>query len=297
MGSRAVVAGIAVALVVTGCSLLELSPEEEEDAYLLRVAQAESSWLEASDRFDRALSASYGTRGVFLRAIDDAGLAEGARESLDAAEALTAPESLAVDHEYWLVFRRAIVDLEPGLIAAIQAGDTLGVIAARQAFGEVEGDFLLSIGRQFCVHLQAVDATEDCPADQNLAGGEYGQAVFGALREYAIRSGPLFFTGVELNPTQRAAYLDVVQPKIEQLLLSAGNRLRALDPPTEFADDHDVLLAYFDDQHATAVAITAANAAGDDTRVLELYEQYTVVTERLQGALSDAARPIVDPAF
>lgn len=297
MGLRAVVAGIAVALVVTGCSFLELSPEQREDAYLLRVAQAESFWLEASGRFDRALGASYGTRGVFLRAIDDAGLAEGARRSLDAAEALTPPETLAADHELWLVFRRAIVELEPELVAAIQAGDTLGVIAARQAFGEVEGDFLLSIGRQFCVHLNAVDPTEDCPADQNLAGGEYGQAVFGALREYAIRTGPLFFTGVELNPTQRAGYLDAVQPQIEQLLLSTGDRLRELDPPTEFAGDHDALLVYFDDQHATAVAITAANAAGDDTRVLELYQQYTLATERLQGALSEAARPIVDPAF
>ena len=171
------------------------------------------------------------------------------------------------------------------------------MIAARQAFGEIEGDFLLSIGRQFCVHLDAVDPAEDCPADQNLAGGDYGQAVFGALREYAIRTGPLFFTGVELSPTQRASYLDTVQPEIEQLLRRTGDRLRELGPPDEFAGDHDALLAYFDDQHATAVAITAANATGDDARILELYQQYTVATERLQAALSEAARSIVDPAF
>jgi len=297
MGLRAIAAWMAAALVVTGCSFLELSTEQQEDAYLLRVAQAESHWLEASDRFDRALGASYSTRGVFLVAISDAGLAEGAKRSLDAADALTPPETLAVDHEHWLVFRRAIVELEPQLVAAIQAGDTLGVIAARQAFGEVEGDFLLSIGRQFCVHLNAVDPAEDCPADQNLVGGEYGQAVFGALREYAIRTGPLFFTGVELSPTQRASYLDRVQPDIEQLLRNTGDRLRELAPPNEFAGDHDALLAYFDDQHATAVAITAANATGDDARVLELYEQYRAATDRLQGALSEAGRSIVDPAF
>ena len=58
MGLRSVAVGIAVALVVTGCSFLELSQEEQEDAYLLRVAQAESHWLAASDRFARALGAS-----------------------------------------------------------------------------------------------------------------------------------------------------------------------------------------------------------------------------------------------
>jgi hypothetical protein len=298
MNRRHVVVVLLVALTVAnGCSVFELSPEQEEEAYFLRVAQAEAPWLGAIDRFDTTLRSSYSTRTLFMVAIHDAGLVEGARDSLEAAKKLNPPPSLANDHQHWLAFRRAVFDRAPMLTEATTIGDIATILRVRRDLGEAEADLLLSIGRQFCIHLEAVNPAEDCPPDDSLPGGEYGAAAYETLREYAIRVGPLFITSSSLDPSQRSEYLAAVQPNIENLLHTAGTRLRELTPPAEFAADHEALLAYFDDQYATAAAITAANAAGDESEITELYARSAELFEGLQAALTDEIRPIVDPAF
>lgn len=291
------VAVVVTAVLASGCALVELSPQAQEDVYLLRVAEAESHWLQAIDRFDQALSSSYSTRNAFIGAVIDAGLEDGAADALQAAEALDPPASLVADHANWLRFRSAVVDLEPRLTPAVASGDSVAILEVRRAFGEVESEFLLSIGRTFCVHLLAVNPAEDCPPDDSLPGGGYGRDAHQALREYALRAAPLFFTSPGLSPNERSSYLAAVQPDLEALLAEAGIRLTQLTPPPELAPDHQALLSYFDAQHATAVAITAANAVGDDARILELYDESAAHFEQLQEALSDAVRPIVDPAF
>ena len=280
-----------------GCSVVGLSPEQEEEAYLLRVAQAEAPWLSAITRFDKTLSANYSTRTAFFVAIEQAGLDEGARDSHEAAAELTPPGTFADDHRHWLAMRQAATELAPQLTQASAVGDVVNILAARRAFGEVEAEFLLSIGREFCIHLAAVDPVEDCPPDDSLPGGDYGVAAYEAMREYAIRVGPLFLTSGGLDQGQRTQYLASVQPQIEELLLDAGDRLGKLDPPAEFAADHEALLTYFDDQFAVAVLITDANAIGDDSTILELYAESARLFEDLQNTLSDAVRPIVNPAF
>jgi hypothetical protein len=290
------VAFLAVGLA-TGCSVVGLSPEQEEEAYLLRVAQAEAPWLAAIDRFDRTLSGSYSTRNAFLRGLKNAGLAEGAKDSHAAAGQLTAPDSLAADHEAWLEFRRSVDVLAPDLEQATAIGDVVTVLAARRALGEAEAEFLLAVSRNFCLHLAAVDPAEDCAPDDSLPGGEYGTAAYETLREYAIRVGPLFLTSSTLDQSQRTEYLAGVQPEIEVLLRDTGERLRRLTPPDEFAVDHEALLSYFDAQYQTAAAITVANAAGDDQGIVELYAESAQLFETLQQSLSEAVRPIVNPAF
>lgn len=280
-----------------GCSVVGLSPEQEEEAYLLRVAQAEAPWLSAISRFDNTLTGNYSTRTAFFVAINEAGLEEGARDSLEAAAELTPPDTLADDHGHWLALRGAATELAPELTQAAAVGDVLNVLAVRRGFGKAEAEFLLSIGREFCIHLDAVDPAEDCPPDDSLPGGGYGTAAYEALREYAIRIGPLFLTSAGLDQGQRTQYLASVQPEIEELLLGTGDRLGELDPPTEFATDHEALLRYFDDQYAVAALITDANAIGDDATILELYAESARLFDDLQNTLSDAVRPIVNPAF
>lgn len=283
--------------LATGCSVVGLSAEQEEEAYLLRVAQAEAPWLAAIDRFDRTLSGSFSTRNAFLVGLRNAGLAEGAKDSHAAAGQLTAPDSLAGDHEEWLEFRRSVDVLAPDLEQATATGDVVTILATRRALGEAEADFLLAISREFCLHLAAVDPAEDCPPGDSLPGGEYGTAAYETLREYAIRVGPLFLTSSTLDQSQRTQYLAGVQPEIEVLLRDTGDRLGRLTPPDEFAVDHEVLLTYFDAQYRTAAAITAANAAGNDPGILELYAESARLFENLQQSLSEAVRPIVNPAF
>lgn len=283
--------------LASGCSVAGLSPEEEEEAYLLQVAQAEAPWLTAIRRFDNTLTAEYSTRNAFFGAINAAGLPEGARDSLEAATELTPPESLAGDHRHWLTLRRAADELAPQLAQATASGDVVNILAVRRAFGEAEADFLLSIGRDFCLHLDAVDPAEDCPPDDSLPGGDYGAAAYEALREYAIRVGPLFLTSGSMDQGQRTQYLASVQPQIEALLLETRDRLDGLSPPGDFAGDHEALLTYFDEQYAVAALITDANAIGDDAAILALYAESGRLFEELQAALSDAVRPVVNPAF
>ena len=298
MRLRIVVAAVvAVSTLASACSVIELSPEQQEEAYLLQVAQAEAPWLAAIDRFDRTLGGNFSTRLAFVVAIEDAGLAEGARDSLAAADVLTPPNSMATDHEHWLAFRNSVDGVAPELTTAAMSGEVLNALAVRRTLGEAEADFLLSIGRTFCLHLSAVDPASDCPPDESLPGGEYGRATFETLREYAIRVGPLFTTSNAFDQGQRTQYLAQVQPGIVTLLLDTGDRLSRLSPPPEFAADHVALLRYFADQYAIAVEITDANAIGDEDRVAALYDRFAQHLDELQAALSEAARPIVDPAF
>lgn len=298
MRLRIVVAAVvAFSALASGCSLFELSPEQQEEAYLLQVAQAEAPWLAAIQRFDRTLSGSYSTRQAYVNAIADAGLGEGARDALNAARRLTPPQQLADDHKRWLEFRSAVDESAPSLAEAAANGDVLGALAVRRTLGEAEADFLLSIGRTFCLHLDAVNPASDCPPDESLPGGDYGAATYEALREYAIRAGPLFLTSNAFDDGQRTRYLAEVQPGIEMLLHDTGERLAGLEPPAEFAADHDALRRYFEEQYAVAVEITGANAVGDQNRVGLLYQQFADHLEQLQSSLSDAVRPIVDPAF
>lgn len=298
MRLRIVVAAVvAVSAFVSGCSLLELSPAQEEEAYLIQVAQAEAPWLAAIERFDRRLSGTYSTRLAYALAIQDAGLAEGAHDSLQAARSLTPPSQLAEDHQRWLEFRGVVDEIAPSLTEASVNGDVLGALAVRRTLGEAEADFLLSIGRTFCIHLEAVNPATDCPPDESLPGGEYGVATYETLREYAIRAGPLFLTSNAFDESQRTRYLAEVQPGIEMLLHDTIDRLAGLEPPAEFAADHEALRRYFEEQYEVAVEITGANAVGDQDRVGLLYEQFAAHLEQLQASLSDAARPIVDPAF
>ena len=287
----------ALLVLAAGCSAFGMSPEQEEEAYFLRVAQAEAPWLSAIRRFDNTLTANYSTRTAFFVAVNEAGLPEGAGDSLEAASQLTPPERLGEDHRAWLTMRGAANELAPELAQATTTGDVVNILAMRRAFGEAEADFLLSIGRDFCIHLDAVDPAEDCPPDDALPGGDYGAAAYEALREYAIRVGPLFLTSGGLDQGQRTQYLASVQPRIEAQLLAARDRLAKLTPPPEFAADHEALLAYFEDQHAVAVLITEANAIGDEATILALYADSATLFDELQNTLSDAVRPIVNPAF
>ena len=298
MNLRIVVAAlVAVFALATGCSVIELSPEQQEEAYLLQVAQAEAPWLTAIDRFDRTLSGNFSTRRAFMVAIEDAGLAQGARDSLAAADSLTPPNTMATDHQHWLAFRMSVDGVAPELTTAAMSGEVLNALAVRRTLGEAEADFLLSIGRTFCLHLSAVDPATDCPPDESLPGGEYGRATFEVLREYAIRVGPLFLTSNSFDQGERTQYLAEVQPGIVALLFDTGDRLGRLSPPPQFAGDHEALLRYFTDQYVIAVEITDANAIGDQDRVAGLYDRFAQHLDELQSALSDAARPIVDPAF
>lgn len=298
MRLRIVVAAVvASSAFVSGCSMLGLSPEQHEEAYLIQVAQAEAPWLAAIDRFDRTLTSTYATRLTYAVAVEGAGLAEGAQDALRAAQALTPPDHLAEDHQSWLSFRRRVDEVAPALTEAAIIGDVLGALAVRRSLGEAEADFLLSIGRTFCLHLEAVDPASDCPPDESLPGGDYGTATYEALREYAIRVGPLFLTSTGFDATERTRYLAEVQPGIETLLHDTGERLATIDPPAEFADDHEALRRYFTEQYGVAVEITTANAVGDQDLVSQLYSQFAEHLDELQASLSEAARPIVDPAF
>lgn len=84
---------------------------------------------------------------------------------------------------------------------------------------------------------------------------------------------------------------------IDLTVVLKADALSDLDPPADFAHDHAAFLRFFDEQYLTAVAITEANAARDDARVLDLFEESGVVFERLADALSPDFEPIAAPFF
>lgn len=290
-------AGAAFLLVVAACSTgaaaESLSPSPESTQYLAAVEGIQDQVDEAFDRVQTAMTQAYPTREVFFGAVKDVGYTGLASNALNRAETLAPPPGYEEDHDAWLAHRSAAPAFAEELEQAAEQGDMKELLAV---FTRLSQDFavvLASTSREFCL---AVSFDHDlCPAPDNLPGGEYGEEIYEILRLNGIASLGLFDFVRDMSPEERATRLDQVQPSIEANLKAGGDAFKQIEPPDEYQAGHRAFIRYFDEQYATAVAITAANAAGDVSTVLELFDESGVVAQRVDGALSGDYRDIAAP--
>ncbi len=282
--------------LMSACAQTGESPGGEANGYLSEVKAAEEDWRGAFGRMEEILTATYNTRGAFFSALEQAEFTEASDRVLAQAEELDPPERFEEDHEAWLGYRRALDSLE-GFHEAVVERDLLAVLRVITSAAQAEAEFFSDLSPQFCRAVVGDVSTEDwrCPPEGELPGGDYGEQVYEILRRHALKTDVLFIFPADMTPEERSTRLSEVQPTIEEELHSAGRQLEALDPPTEFESDHQALLRFFRDQHETAVAITEANAHGDEGRLQELFDRSGVVYETMEASLSDGIARVVRP--
>lgn len=292
------VLGVGLALVAAACSGVSQADSSgdllDADAYLEVVADTESEYVQQFKTVVEATTQSYSTRGVLFEAVDEAGFPGGAAVALTQAQSVTPPGDFAQDHNDWVQFRSTVVGIaEDDFEPAVESGDLQELLAVMTKLEQSYGSFFKGLSREFC--LAAAFNADLCPAGDDLPGGEYGQQVYEILRINRLDTSGLFTFLPDMSPEERSVRLGQVQPQIEAALKSAGDAMAGIDPPSAFADEHAAFVRFFEEQYATAVAITEANAEGDDARVLELFGVSGEVNGRLRQSLTPEYGPIAAP--
>jgi len=292
----------ATALVVSACASGSVEPanaelSQEAETYLEAVAEISSDFDAVVASIDERMQQVYATRGALLTAVADAGIPGAAQTALAAAEALTPPDQFETDHQAWIEHRIAIFGLADELDAALENQDLEEALAVNDAMLRRVSTIKLSATRDFCLAFSQPNPGDLCRAGEGIPGGQYGLDAHEALRQFSLDVQGLFSFPPDLSPEERAVRLNKVQPSIEKALNDTGEKMAGFEPPSEFADDNAAFVRYFDEQHQTAVAITAANAERDTAEVLRLFEESGVVVDRLVDSLSDDYEPIAAPFF
>lgn len=292
-----VAGAVALLLVAAACSTGTqsdpTSPSPEATEYLGAVEEIQGQVDDAFDSIQTAITQAYPTREVFFEAVTEVGYAGLASNALNRAETLSPPAGYEEDHEAWLAHRSAAPEFAEELELAVDQRDMQELLAV---FTRVNQDFanvLTSTTREFCL---VVSFDHDlCPAGDGLPGGDYGEEIYEILRLNSIANLGLFDFVADMSPEERATRLDLVQPRIEAGLKAGGDAFKEIEPPDEYQADHEAFIQYFDEQYATAVAITAANAEGDVTTVLQLFDESGAVVRRVVDSLSPDYREIAAP--
>ena len=277
-------------------STLGLSAEEAEAEYLRTLGSAVSDVNTATDEVGRILSQVYPTKGAVLQAITDTNSVSATRRLQETLSQLTPPARFREDHERLVAFTsefEADYDTE----AALARGDLFQVIVDRK-------DFLLGYGRAvqqsslpFCNALAFGDASIVC--DTDVPGGEYGVQLRTILNTYlAVEFFPRV-TSFPLGLSQEEVFegLLLINPEIEAVLEAAGARVRALQPPSNYQSDHDVIVRFLEENLETARGITKAARDQDGVAQRAYFTESGAVLCRAVRALSDEIRPILGPHF
>jgi hypothetical protein len=284
--------GAGVALIASACS----SGTSDATTYLAAVGEIENGYASSFTNITRATTESYATRGVLFGAVETSGFPEAAEEALRRAKATSPPAGLTKDHDNWIRYRSTIENIsEVEFDQALEDQDLQELVGILTTVEQDYGSFLTNVGREFC--LAATIDGDLCQAGDDLPGGEYGQRVHEILRLNRLRLFGLFTFPPVMTTEERSTRLGDVQPRIESSLKSAGDAMAQIDPPDAFTQEHDAFIRYFQEQYETAAAITKANAEGDDSSVLALFEQSGDVADRLNRGLSPDYAPIAAPFF
>lgn len=292
---------LAVLLVLTGCTGSGETTAftfDEETVYLDSVRTAEQQWREALNQLGQVVSRSYGTRSIMFSAFAEADFTEVNREILQIARELDPPTEYADDHRTWVEYRESIATTQL-VDRALAEKDLLAFMAALDTVGHYEKEFFLSISPIYCRVILGHDPalTWRCPVPGPVPGGDYGEEVNRATREFALSTGNAFQFPVDMTDAERSERLGIVQQHIESAFEKARARIEPLTPPAEFEGDHASLLRYLRDQHAIAMAITEANSQGDDQLVQELFLESQGVFNLLVASISEEYQPLLGPFF
>ena len=99
---------------------------------------------------------------------------------------------------------------------------------------------------------------------ETVPGGDYGAQVYDTMtRFFAGAFSRLIRFGPEYEVEDILATLSVIQPELVQLYSETQGEFEGLQPPDEFAADHDLLIKYFEDGLAIERSRSRAVAAQD----------------------------------
>ena len=274
----------------------DLASDPQEQAYLVQLAAIGVGLNQLNSSIEEILRRSWPTRGLLFTTLGDADFSGAASIIVTGLAELDPPERFREEHGAYLQALRENATETNALIDQAIAGDDLqGVVLAQLQFEQRFFAPLLHTSREFCQALAPGQlAAVACQVEVPFGG--YGAALRNILTRNFVEFGlrvanfPPAYSSEERYQT-----LQVVQPGIVAALETHGAEVKALMPPPELAQDHQVVARYFDETLATALAINEAAAAGDDLEIQRLFVHSGTVFCNAVNDLSPAIRPVLGP--
>ena len=268
---------------------------EEELAYLDGLTSGRDEFGRRVARFGQAIGRSYRNAEGLLRALRDAGAGEAMQAAYDVISQLEPPPSFAEDHALVVAYyeQAAAVDREIG--EAAESGDAARFLILNVSLGEAASATIFEVSPAVCSILFDPRL---CAAAVSVPEGEYEQDLYFTLREFSAQFGPVGPWGQFdfLPPGSDDSlfeFVAAVGPRAIEQVEGMLADVSALSPPGELADDHGVLVLYFEELLEAQTEIVGAAELGDGEAMRGAALLNTLALCDAQRDLSPAGRAIV----
>ena len=251
--------------------------------------------------FAQRLRQQFADTAAFFDALEGAGAGTAFEAAQTAIVQIDPPPAYEADHRRVLEYLDEAVRLDREVGRSIDEGDIVLFAVSNIGLGRNSGLTAIDVAPSVCAVLGSPASL--CRVPDGVPGGEYGSALYAALREFSARFGPdgplqpqldllTFISDAELF-----ALVAAVTPDLEAMVADARGAVSALAAPGEMAADHDLLVRYFDQTLDALRSMADAAAASDRAGVLTRSREVGELRERVAGELSDAVEPIVAVHF
>ncbi len=260
---------------------------EEELAYLDGLSSGADEFGRRAARFGQAIGRSYPNAEGLLRALRDAGAGEAMQAVYDVISQLEPPPSFAEDHALVVAYYEQAVEIDRGIGEAAESGDAARFLILNVSLGEAASATIFEVSPAVCSILFDPRL---CAAAVSVPEGEYEQDLHFTLLEFSAQFGSEGPWGsFDFLPTgsddSLFEFVAAVGPRVIEQVETTLAAVSALSPPGELADDHRVLVLYFEQLLEAQTEIVRAAELGDG----EAMRAAALINTR---ALCDASREL-----
>lgn len=242
-----------------------LTAEEEE--YIGQVRAGWRNFHDKAEGFRAVFGQVYSMKSRLFEALHDAGAGTAFVGALRSIEEIIPPARFQEDHQIMVQTLTDLVAIDLDVGAAVENQDLAAFAIVNARLSEI---FLLTASRldpRVCSVTEAADLPfQLCDSfRETVPGGDYGAQVYDMMARFFAGefSGLITRFGPEYEVEDILATLSVMQPELTQIYSETVSGLEGLQPPDEFAADHDLLIKYFEDGLAVNRSRSTAVAARD----------------------------------
>lgn len=272
--------------------------QREVEFYLKSIENNAVQVTAAFARISEQLARVWPARSSLFDAFSDSELSQEIISSLGAIVQLSPPDEFEQEHRILQSTANTVVEYSRELEQALQGRDLAGVMIAKANFAVSYKRILMTVSPRLCKALGIENDSEILCETNAGAPGTYDADVEQLFKEFRNEFLPRVTSfPPALTDEERFYTLAALNKEIEVATQKAAQKLAALSPTQERADDHKILLKFLEDTGELASAITIAGADQDNGKIQQLFVQSDTVVRAAGTAISCEYRKMLLHGF
>lgn len=272
--------------------------QREVEFYLKSIENNAVQVTAAFARISEQLARVWPVRSSLFDAFSDSELSQEIISSLGAIVQLSPPDEFEQEHRILQSTANTVVEYSRELEQALQGRDLAGVMIAKANFAVSYKRMLMTVSPRLCKALGIENELEILCETNAGAPGTYDADVEQLFKEFRIDILPRVTSfPPALTDEERFYTLAALNKEIEVATQKAAQKLAALSPTQERADDQKILLKFLEDTGELASAITIAGADQDNGKIQQLFVQSDTVVRAAGTAISCEYRKMLLHGF